>query len=167
MMKIFKTMALLASMFILMPAFTSCGDDDDDDPKNLDVSKITGTYSGQLGWKVMTSEGDFDGTYEIQILPEKNDDDDVTVVLPECSFTMPGTTMERTIPSLTVRDVDVKETGNVYTISEDDFDITVDGTKYIGSISGTVAGRDVKLNYSLQPGQMKMDINFTYTGTLK
>ncbi len=103
---------------------------------------------------------------------DPTDADDVTVVLPECSFAPPigqggqsGPTF--TIPSLTIRDVDVTAKGNTYTISEDDFKLTVGETTYTGNISGTIAGKNAKVEYTLRPGSMPMDINFTFEGTLK
>ena len=165
-MKTLKTMALLASMLMLAPAFTGCGnDDDDDDLKPADISKITGTYAGELGWQVMTVEGTFEGEYEVQILRDANDADDVTVILPECMFTRPGATEAHTSPSIKITDVDVSEAGNVYTISEDDFDMA--GFDKPGSLSGTIAGRNIKLQCTMQPGTMPMPITLNFTGTLK
>ena len=165
-MRKFKMMSVLAALLMLLPAFVSCDKDDDkDDPKPADVSKITGTYSGQLGWQVMTVEGTFEGDYEVQILRDGNDDDDVTVILPECKFIRPGATEAHTIPSITIKDVDVSEAGNVYKISEDDFDMA--GSDYPGSITGTIAGRDINLECTMQPGTMPMPITLRFTGTLK
>lgn len=160
-----RLMTVLASLFLLLPAFVSCNSDDDDDPSSVDISKITGIYSGKLGWQVVTFEGDFDGDYEVRILRDADDDDEVTVILPECSFTRPGATEAHTISSVTITDVDVTEAGNVYTFSEDDF--TVEGSSYPGRITGTIAGRDIKLECTMQPGTMPMPITLNFTGTLK
>lgn len=166
-MKTVKMMSALAALFMLLPVFVSCDKDDDkDDPKPGDINKITGTYSGPLGWKVMTTEDSFPGNYDITISPDR-DKDDVTVVLPECSIIIPNTTRQHTIPSLTVNDVDVSVSGDVYTISEDDFKVKVGETEYTGSISGTISGRNAQLLYTLIPGTMPMPINFTFNGTLK
>lgn len=163
MMKTLRWFGLLAGICLLMPALVSC-DNDGDEPKNVEA--VIGTYSGSLGWKVMTSEDVFPESYEIKIAKDK-ELDEVAVVLPECSFTIPNTDRRHTIPSLTINGVDVKAAGNVYAVSEDDFKVTVGETEYIGSISGTVAGKDAKISYSLQPGSMPMVINFTFTGTSK
>ncbi len=171
-MKTLRMIGLMAVLCFLMPAFVSCDKDDDkskpDDP-TLDVSKITGTYSGSLGYSVMGFEpGDIEGSYELKILKDAKDDDDVIVVIPQCSFTPPiPNSSAFTIPELTIEDVDVVKNGNVYTISEDDFSIDINGTAYTGKLSGTVSGKDAKVEYTVRPGRMPMDINFTFTGTLK
>ena len=164
-MKNIKIMSLLAALFMLMPAFTSCDNDDDDDLSPADISKITGTYSGDLGWHVATFDGDFEGKYDVKILRDANDDDDVTVILPECSFTRPGATEPHTIQSVTITDVDVKEAGNVYTFS--DTNAKVAGLENPVSLSGTIAGRDITLECTMQPGTMPMPITLNFTGTLK
>lgn len=170
-MKTLKMIGLMAMLCFIMPAFVSC-DKDDDEPKGDDqaaVEAIVGTYSGSLGYSVMNFEpGDIDGTYELKIMKDPSDADDVVVVLPECTFTPPiPQSSAFTIPSLTIDDVDVKVNGNVYTISEDDFTIELEGTTYTGKLSGTIAGKDSKIEYTLRPGRMPMDINFTFTGTAK
>ncbi len=162
---------LMAMLCFIMPAFVSCNNDDDDDPTAANA--ILGTYSGTLGYSVMNyAPGDIDGTYELKIANDPTDADDVVVVLPECSFAppigpggQPGPTF--TIPSLTIHDVDVTAKDNVYTISEDDFKITVGQTIYTGKLTGTITGKNAKVEYTLRPGSMPMDINFTFTGTLK
>ncbi len=171
-MKTFRMIGLMALLCLIMPAFVSCdNDDDDDDPAMVDA--IKGTYSGTLGYSVMGYEpGNIDGTYEVKIMKDATDADDVTVVLPECSFNppigqggQPGPAF--TIPSLTIDDVDVSQNGNVYTISEDDLSVEVGGTIYTGNITGKITGKDAKIEYTLRPGRMPMDINFTFTGSLK
>lgn len=173
-MKKIRLIPLLVALFMLLPAFVSCDKDDDKDEPNpgdstLDVGKITGSYSGSLGYSVMGFEpGDIEGTYELKILKDAKDADEVTVVLPECSFTPPiPQTSAFTIPSLTVDGVDVAEKGDVYTLSEDDFAIKVGEVTYTGKLSGTVTDKTIKVEYVVRPGRMPMDINFTFTGTLK
>ena len=172
-MKKIRLIPLLAALFMLLPAFVSCDKDDKDEPKpdepTLDVDNIAGSYSGSLGYSVMGFEpGSIEGTYELQILKDVDDADEVTVVLPECSFTPPIPQASTfTIPSLKVDDVDVTVKDNVYTISEDEISVEVGGTIYTGKISGTVSGKDASVEYTLRPGRMPMDINFTFTGTLK
>lgn len=173
-MKQVRMMAVFAALCLLLPAFVSC-DKDEDDPNGgnepieepIDVSKIFGTYSGSLGWKVMTTEDMFTDVYDL-IISDDNDDDDVTVTLPQCTFTPPiENARPFTIPSLEVNDVDVEKAGNGYSISADDFVKVIDGVNYTGKIEGTVDGNNVKIYYTLIPGIMPMPINFTFTGTLK
>ncbi len=165
-MKTLRMIGLLAMLCFVMPAFVSC-DKDDDEPGVADA--VIGTYSGTLNYSVMNYEpGNIEGTYEVKFIKDSNDADEVSVVLPECSFTPPiPQASSFTIPSITVNDVDVKGNGNVYIISEDEFKVVLDGTTYTGNISGTITGKDVQIKYMLRPGRMPMDINFTFEGTLK
>lgn len=165
---------ILALAFIGSASLVSCGDDDDDDHRDGGASKIAGTYNGTLTAKVnvynSTVDCNFEGTYDLSILREKNTDDDVTVVLPACSFATPGMQTAQSIPAVTVADVDVEKSltdANVYLIEEDDFKVVIDNVIYSGSIIGTVTGSNINVNYKLRPGSMPMPINFTYTGTLK
>ena len=89
-MKTAKIMSVFAALLMQIPAFVSCDKEDEgkDDPNQpaADVSKITGTYYGSLGYSVMGFEpGKIEGSYELQILKDSEDADEVTVVLPECS----------------------------------------------------------------------------------
>ena len=163
-----RLIPLLAALFMLLPAFVSCDKDDDkDDPAVADA--ILGTYSGSLGYTVMGYEpGDIEGEYELKIMTDPADTDDVRVVIPQCSFTPPIPQASAfTIPSLTVDGVDVAEKGGVYTLSEDDFAIKVGEVTYTGKLSGTVTDKTIKVEYVVRPGRMPMDINFTFTGSLK
>lgn len=174
-MKTVKMMTVLAALFMLLPAFVSC-DKDDKEPQDpnggeqtIDVNKIIGTYTGSLDYSVAQYEpGNIEGSYELKLMKDANDADDVTVVLPECSFTPPIPQASTfTIPSLTIDDVDVTEKGGKYTISEDDFSVKVGEVAYTGKISGTVEGKNINVNYVVRPGRMPMDINFTFQGTIK
>lgn len=166
-MRKINVISVFAALFMLIPAFVSCNKDDDDNPALAD--SILGTYSGSLGYNVMGFDpGTIDGTYELKIMKDADDTDDVTVVIPQCSFTPPIPNASAfTIPSLTVNDVDVIEKGGVYSISEDDFAIQIGDVSYTGKLSGTVEGRNIKVDYVVRPGKMPMDINFTFNGTLK
>lgn len=173
-MRKINAISILAALFMLLPAFVSCDKDDDkNEPKPedpvFDISSITGTYSGSLGYSVMGFDpGVIEGSYDLEIVKDADDTDDVTVVLPQCSFTPPiPQASSFTIPSLTVDDVDVTEKDGVYTLSEDKISIEVGGVKYTGKLSGKIEGKEAKLEYTLTPGRMPMDINFTYTGILK
>ena len=167
-MKATRILSMLAAVLLLMPAFVSCDKDDDkDEPAVADA--IVGTYTGSLGYSVMGFDpGKIEGSYELKITKDADDADEVTVILPTCSFTPPIPQASAfTIPALTVSDVDVTEKGSVYTISKDDFTIEIDGGIYTGKLSGTIAGKDSKIEYVVRPVRMPMDINFTFTGTLK
>ena len=166
-MKLKKIIAVLALAFLLMPAFVSCDKENDDNGEPAVADAILGTYTGSLGYSVMGFvPGDIEGTYELKILSDPNEDDEVTVVLPACSFTPPiPQATSFTIPSLTIKEVDVRANGNVYTLSEDDITFEDNGTVYTCKLTGKIAGKDAKIDYTVRPGRMPMDIVFTFTGT--
>ena len=164
-MKALKMIGLMAILCFIMPAFVSC---DKDDPAAADA--IIGTYSGTLGYSVMGfNPGTIEGTFDLKIMKDKNDKEDVIVVIPECTFAPPiPNARPFTIPSLTVNDVDVTASGDVYTFKEDSFTLTIDEKIYEGNnLIGTVNGKKVTLKYQLKPSSMPMDILFTFDGTLK
>lgn len=168
-MKITRILSMLALAFLLMPAFVSCDKEDEDKGQPALADAIVGTYSGSIGYSVMGfAPGDIEGEYEVKIIKDATEDDEVTVVLPQCSFTPPipqsGTF---TIPSLTLADVDVTAKGDVYYISEDDISLEDNGTVYSGKLSGKIVGKNAEIEYTVRPGRMPMDIIFTFKGTLK
>lgn len=150
---------LYVLLLALMPAvFTSCGDDDEP----ADVTDIAGTYTGDLEATVMTTLCNFDGEYSVEITKYYGANPSIT--LPECSFTVPGTEMPLTIPSLKVSDITVSQEKSGCSISSGEKEIEVNGVKYPVSLNGTVKGKEVNLTYSVQPGRMPMPINFTFKG---
>ena len=170
-MKKYNLFALLASLLLILPAFVSCDKDDDndepDESKGTGVSNILGTYKGIFNnVNVMGTVCDVAGEYDVIIKEKPNTSDEVIVVLPECSYSV-GAMGAKTIPSITIDDVDVKVNNSEYSISEDDYEVTQNGVKYSGNISGTVKGNQITVYYTIMPGGMKMPINFTFTGTLK
>lgn len=164
-MKPYRLLTAILAAVLFIPVFTSC--DKDDDPSIADP--IIGTYSGTLEYFVNGYDpGDIKGEYELKILKDNSDQDDIVLILPECTFTPPiGQGIPLTIPSLTVHDVDVTGNENTYIISEDDFKIELNGSKYTGKIYGTVTGKNANIKYTIRPGRMPMDIVFTFTGILK
>lgn len=164
-MKLLKMIGLMAMLCFIMPAFVSC---DKDDPAAADA--IIGAYSGTIGYSVMGFDpGTIDGTFDLKIMKDKNDNDDVVVVIPECTFAPPiPNARPFTIPSLTVNDVDVTASGNSYTFKKDSFSLTIDEKLYEGNnLIGTVNGKKVTLKYQLKPSSMPMDILFSFDGNLK
>ncbi len=164
---------LLTLLCFFLPAVVSCDKDDDkDEPKpdepTMNISEITGKYSGTLGWKVMTTEDKFSGDFEVSIAKDDSDKDEVTVTLPECTFAPPiPNSKPFTIPSAIVDGVDVEFADGVYTLSESDFKVEISGVQSPGSVTGTIKDGKATLLYTITPGAMPMPINFTFTGTLK
>ena len=171
-MKKFWNMMAMALLLGSSAMVVSCDKDDDrDDDRDGGASRIAGVYTGGLSGKVMTVDVSFDDVYDVQIIDEKDaDNDEVTVVLPECSFSNAAMPALMTIPAVSVTDVDVersKSDSNTYLLEEDSFEVAVGGVVYKGSVSGRINGTKAVLNYTLTPGNMPMPINFTFTGELK
>ncbi len=158
-----KVWTVFALLCLALPAFVSCSDDEEVD--SVVIGNASGVYSGSLSAKVMTSDFPMDGEFQLSILSKRDNNEEVTVVLPQCSFTPPGTPVTQIIPSVTVADVDIEASGNGYTIKEDEFMVVIDDVTYTGSINGTISGGVAKINYSMTPGKMPMQINFTFNGT--
>ncbi|MCM1489871.1 MAG: calycin-like domain-containing protein [Muribaculum sp.] len=175
MKKIWNAVVALALILSGACVMTSCDDDDDDKPNGGNISDIIGIYNGGITAKVVPPMGNaidciIDGTYDLSIMREQGEDDEVTVVIPGCSYSTENMPRVETIPELVIRDVDVDRTGHLadkYILEEDDFVVTVDGVTYVGSIYGTVTGSDVNLTYQVTPGKMPMPINFNFTGKRK
>ncbi|MDE6637189.1 MAG: calycin-like domain-containing protein [Muribaculaceae bacterium] len=172
-MKKYNLFPILASLLLILPAFVSCDKDDDkdepDEGKGTGVSNIIGTYKGTFdNVNVMGIVCDITGEYDLIIQKEANETDEVQVVFPECSYSVPDMgSNARTIPSITVNEVDVNVNKSEYSISKEKYEITKEGVKYSGTISGTIKGNQITLYYTMIPGGMGMPINFTFTGTLK
>lgn len=157
-----KFKILLGLMLLcLLAVALACGDKNNEP---VDAAMVTGSYSGTLEGNVTGIYCDLPGEYTVVIADDKASAGKVTVTLPECSFVMPGTERMMTIPALTVDGVDVKENGNVYSVSKERYSIEVATTKYSGNISGKIPGKDMELSYVIQPGVMPMEIHFTFKG---
>lgn len=171
-MKKYNLFALLAGLLLIIPAFVSCNKDDDsdepDDNNGTVVSNIIGSYKGSFdSVSVMGISCDVPGEYDFIIKKMSNESDKVTVVLPECSYSVgPMGAEPRTIPSITVDDVDVLENNSIYKINGN-YEVEVDGVTYSGEIAGTIQDNKADVFYTISPGKMGMSINFTYSGTLK
>ncbi|MDE7347653.1 MAG: calycin-like domain-containing protein [Muribaculaceae bacterium] len=182
-MKKLNILALLSALLLLIPAFVSCDKDDNGDKDEpAEIDHVIGTYTGTMVASVSAMGHVYDdipmeGTYEIKISSQDNASGRVVVELPECSYTPPMGSNLETIAALTVDNVEVEENGNgLYSLDKDEFTVAVDGVQYTLNIedydsddkSGTlIAGRDIKLVYTITPGKMPGFIKFTFTGTLK
>ncbi len=173
----------MAMMCLMMPAFVSCDKDDDDD-KQADVDHVVGTYTGTMTATVSAMGQVWDNIdmpdgYVVKITKKDNSSNKVTVEIPQCSYTPPMSEKVETIPALTINDVEVESIGNgMYSLDKDDCTIPIDGVQYKVEIydydkddthredGTTISGRYIRLVYSVVPGKMPGNINFTFTGTL-
>ena len=180
-MKTVKMIAVLTALFMLLPVFVSC-DKDSDKNEPAEIDHVIGTYTGTMVASVSAMGHVYDDiqmpdTYEVKISKKDNASGRVVLEIPECSYTPPMATTVETIPSLTIDNVEVDEEGNGrYSLDKDEYTVAVNDVQYTVKIydydsddrSGTmIAGRDIKLVYSITPGKMPGFIKFTFTGTLK
>lgn len=165
MKKIFKTLASLAIIFAVAPALVGCSNDDDDEVAA--VESITGTYSGTMKASVMGTVCDTPGEFNVSISKEPREDDEVIVVMPECSFENAQMGGKRTIPSLTIREVNVGNINGGYEISSGLSKVELNGVTYSCQIKGTISGNNADIMYNVNPGGMGMNINFTFNGKRK
>lgn len=179
-MKTLKMIGLAAMMCMIAPAFVSC-DSDDEDIKNVEA--VTGTYSGNMVATVSAMGNVYDnlempGTFEVKIIKQNSPSDEVTVILPECSYTPPMSDRIETIPALTIPNVDVEhERNGLYSLDKDKYTLAVGGVQYEVTIydydkgdthredGTTISGKDIILVYSIVPGKMPGSIDFTFRGT--
>ena len=179
-MKTLKIIGLAAMICLIAPAFVSCDSDDDDDIKA--VEDITGTYSGNMTANVSVmgtiyDNIEFPNSFEVKILKQNSPSDEVTVVLPECSYTPPMSDKIETIPSLTITNVDVEhESNGLYSLDKDNYTTAINGVQYSVKIydydkhdthredGTTISGKDIILVYSIVPGKMPGSIDFTFRG---
>ena len=173
--------SMIAAACLVAPVvLTGCDKDDDDSP--AEISHVVGSYSGTMVASVSAmghvyDDIDMPDTYEIKISGQDNAPGKVTVSLPECSYTPPMSTTLETIPAITIDNVEVEDKGNgLYSLDKDDYTVAIGGVQYTVNIedydsddkAGTlIAGRDIKLVYTIVPGKMPGFIKFTLTGTLK
>lgn len=161
MKNILKSFAILALLAVAAPALSSCSNDDDEEVAA--VESIIGVYSGSINTKVMGIVCNTPGEFQVKITKEPRERDEVVVELPECTFEN-DKMGKRTIPALTIREVEVSKTNGGYKISSDLFKVVQDGVSYTVLIEGTITGKNANIMYNITPGDMPMVINFAFNG---
>lgn len=160
--------AIILPLLMMAVAAVAASCSKDEEGTLSDGQHIAGSYAGKLTWNVMGIEETYTDAYEVKVIAGEADPNTVSVVLPECKFTVPGTDREVTIPSMVANSATVTESGNVYTFTQTEFSLTAGPMTLSGSnLRGKVAGKDAEVVYTITPGTMPMPINFTFKGTLK
>ena len=118
---------------------------------------VADKYKGHL---TMSVSGQEQGNCDTSIVLSAQENNQVSITLPEIgsgNMSIPETTIENIVVSTT----DYK----VFTINEQEISFTnpTSGTKYTGTLSGSISESGLQLNYSLKPGAMPMSIVFTFT----
>lgn len=142
---IFATMILC--MGVTAP-FTSCSDEKGDEPTTPAAKSVAGTYTGDLTCSVMGEASVFEAkTFTVEAV----DDATVNVTIP--SFGNPP----MQLPEIQVEGVAVSGTNGTYKLAETAIDVTTEsGKKCTGTLGGEFADNTLRINFTLQYGNMPM-----------
>lgn len=156
---IFASMAMAITVLATCAMFTSCSDDDKDEPETPAATAITGSYTGDMTCSVMGSESTFE---DLTITIASTDDATVSITL--ASFGEPP----MQVPEITITGVKVAGTDGTYSIAESQFSgTTSSGRAYSGTTKGSVVDNNLTLNLQLQYGAMPMPMICTFTAPKK
>lgn len=176
-----KLKSLLAMAAIMLFA-ASCSNDDE---KTVDTQSVAGTYSGSLGVSMGAGEHRMDfqisnaNNAEVRILPQAKGK--VTLVLPGYGTQVaerPGSRAAgaekyhqrggMAMPSLTVKDVAVKESKGNYTLNMEPVVIkTENGVTFkVAIMNSSIKQNKLILNYAVNPkGMEKLTLEHSFSGT--
>lgn len=162
-MKKIKTILASAAMAVTVLAacamFTSCSDDDKNEPETPAATAITGSYTGDMTCSVMGSESTFE---DLTVTIAATDDATVSITL--SSFGEPP----MQVPEITITGVKVSGSDATYSIAESRFSgTTPSGRAYSGTTKGSVVDNNLTLNLQLQYGAMPMPMICTFKAPKK
>ena len=155
----------MATVALLGMSAVSCDKENEEEPAAPVVAEtpadaVKGSYNGYIYMSVAGSTEDpVGGT----IVVAKESGNSVKVSVPSVGEGMMA------LSAFEIEGVGVSQSGDVYTLTKEEFAVSVprasgEGTiEYTGSLSGTVAGGKLTLEYSVTPGAMPMAITFTFT----
>lgn len=147
---IFASMAMAIAVLATTAMFTSCSDDDKNEPEAPAATAVAGTYTGDMTCSVMGSESVFEN---LTVTIASTDDTTVSITL--SSFGEPP----MQVPGITITGVKVSGSENTYSIAESEFSgNTPTGTAYSGTAKGSVVDDNLTLNVKLQYGAMPMPL---------
>lgn len=120
------------------------------------AENIAGTYDGTV---TMSVRGETQGDpTEAKVIIASESENTVSITLPQMGEGRVS------IPSFTVTGVAVAENGKVYNIEKENISVTVESLQITGSLTGNVKNGKLNMSYSLKPGAMPMNIDFTFAG---
>lgn len=134
--------------------FTSCSNDDDDEPAVPAAQSVVGTYHGDMICSVAGSESTFE---DMTFTLTATDDATVNMVIP--SFGNPP----MQVPEITVAGIKVSGENGSYTLASTQFDQEVNGRKCSGVVKGSFADNQLTVQYNLQFGAMPMPMICSFT----
>jgi hypothetical protein len=120
------------------------------------AENIAGTYDGIV---TMSVRGETQGDpTEAKVIIASESENTVSITLPQMGEGRVS------IPSFTVTGVSVAKNGKVYNIEKENISATVESMQITGSLVGNVESGKLNMSYSLKPGAMPMNIDFTFAG---
>lgn len=153
---IFATMILCLG---IAAAFTSCSDDDDDNPAIPAAKSIVGTYNGDMTCSVMGSESVFEA---VTVSVAATNDATVTVAV--SSFGNPP----MQIPEIKIPGIKVSGSNEKYSLAATEFSgTTAEGKTYSGTLQGNLDNNIFTVRINLQYGAMPMPIICTFSSNKK
>ena len=128
----------------LSTGFTSCSDNEEDQPAAPAAKSVEGAYLGDMTFTLAAT-------------------DDATVSLTMSSFGEPPTQ----VPEITIPDIKVSGENGTYTLATTNFDTESNGKKISGVVQGTFADNTLDVKINLQYGNMPMPLICSFTATKK
>lgn len=157
-----KITTLFASMMLfagLTTAFTSCSDDDNNEPEIPAAKSVAGTYTGDMSCTVMGSESTFE---DMTFTVTATDDATVTVKIP----TFGNPPMQ--VPEIDIQGVKVSGSEGTYSLASTEFRGSTDaGREYSGTVQGAFADNTLTIRFSLQYGAMPMPMICAFSAPKK
>ncbi|MBQ9417615.1 MAG: calycin-like domain-containing protein [Bacteroidales bacterium] len=150
---------ILSAALLLGGVFASCDKDDEETTPTTtttttDVaSAVVGSYEGTLIQSVGTSVD----TVSATITLTKESASTVKVQIPAYGEG------RMAMSAFGIEGVAVAKSNNDYTLTKESYSVTPASTEYKGSLSGTVKGGKLALDYTVTPGAMPMAINFNFS----
>lgn len=142
---------------LALTSFTSCSDDDSNEPSTPAAREIAGTYTGDLTCTAMNSPT----TYEnLTITVTATDETTVTVTLPAFGEA------PMALPSITLPGLKVSGADGTYTIAETEVSGKTDNDRnFTCTVQANISGKTLNINYSLKYGSMPMALICNSTAT--
>lgn len=158
-MKKFTTILTAMMLCIgLSTVFSSCSDDDKNEPSTPAAKNVEGTYKGDMKCTVMQQESTFENmTFTLTAT------DDATVSLTISSFGEPP----MQVPEITIPGIKVAGENGSYTLDRTTFDTESNGKKMSGFVAGSFSNNTLTVQLSLQYGNMPMPMICSFTAPKK
>lgn len=142
---------------LALTSFTSCSDDDNNEPSTPAASEIAGTYTGDMTCTVMNTPSSYEN---LSFTVTATDETTVSITLPAFGEA------PMALPAITIPDLKVSGENGTYTIPETTISGKTDNDKtYTCTVQASVSSKTLTINYSLKYGAMPMAMICNSTAT--